>query len=580
MLHSLRSSDARFKGVTFKPGMNLLVADVTDTSSDTDTRNGSGKSSLIELLHFLLGARSSKDALTTMPSLRDHTFSLEMTWPGLANTLHVARSASKPNEIRLDPNIALSNTLSPLPGVVSLSEWQTLIERDLFGLPDDHQGISGRAMLSLLMRRVSSHAFNEPVRTFPQQSNAEASANIAYLLGLDWHLVSRYRDIASREATRKKLNQAAKDPVWGKIVGRSSELRGQLTVQSQRVQRLEEQISEFKVVDEYEQLQHRADQIALRIRALRTNDVVDRRTLEDLEEAAQDSLAPEPDYLERVYEDLGVILGDSIKRRYADVRDFHDSITRNRRTYLEEELNSTRSRLQASRLERERLDEEQATLLRTLSEGGALESLMVLQSSLAEARGRLEALRNRFEAAQTLEASRAEIAAERNQLEAELRLDLAEREDMVNDISLLFLDYAQRLYGEGRSAYLEFSPTSAGLKISPTIESSDSVGIGNMVIFCLDLTVAVVAHRSGRGPDFLVHDSHLFDGVDERQIARALSLARDVCESDGMQYLAMLNSDDLQKAENRGFTPDNTVIEPRLTDAHDDGGLFGFRFSR
>jgi hypothetical protein len=45
--------------------------------------------------------------------------------------------------------------------------------------------------------------------------------------------------------------------------------------------------------------------------------------------------------------------------------------------------------------------------------------------------------------------------------------------------------------------------------------------LGNMVISCFDLTVAVLGHRGRRAPDFLVHDSHLFDGVDERQVARA-----------------------------------------------------------
>jgi uncharacterized protein YydD (DUF2326 family) len=203
----------------------------------------------------------------------------------------------------------------------------------------------------------------------------------------------------------------------------------------------------------------------------------------------------------------------------------------------------------------------------------------VLQQSLSEARASLESLRHRFEAAQTLEASRAEIIAERSQLETELRIDLTERDATVSEISLLFLQYAQRLYGQDRSAYLEFLPSSSGLRIIPQIDSSDSVGIGNMVIFCLDLTVAVVAHRAGRGPDFLVHDSHLFDGVDERQIARALSLARDVAADEGMQYIATLNSDDLAKAERRGFSPEGVIITPRLTDAFASGGLFGFRFA-
>ena len=98
-----------------------------------------------------------------------------------------------------------------------------------------------------------------------------------------------------------------------------------------------------------------------------------------------------------------------------------------------------------------------------------------------------------------------------------------------------------------------------------------------MKTFCFDLTCAIIAHREGRGPDFLVHDSKLYDGVDERQVYRALTLAARLMEDEGMQYVVTINSDDLAKAENLGFDPDPYVIKPRLNDTP-SGGLFGFRF--
>jgi uncharacterized protein YydD (DUF2326 family) len=64
----------------------------------------------------------------------------------------------------------------------------------------------------------------------------------------------------------------------------------------------------------------------------------------------------------------------------------------------------------------------------------------------------------------------------------------------------------------------------------------------------LDLTIAVLAHRHGRGPDF-VHDSHLSTALTTgRQLAAALSLAYDVARDEGLQYIATLNTDDLDKA--------------------------------
>ncbi|WP_199433872.1 ABC-three component system protein [Qaidamihabitans albus] len=581
MLRHLRANDERFKSVNFKEGLNLIVADTTGDSADTDTRNGAGKSSLVEVLHFLLGARfERRRSFLGKEALREFSFELEFDWSSLAEqNLHVYRSLSKPSEIYIDPDITTSLVNTEEPRKLSLAEWQYLLEEEFFALPENHNGVSGRAMLSLYMRRIGSSAFNEAIRTSPQQTLAEASTNLAYLLGLDWQLASRYRDLAARESTRRQLASAAKDPVWGRIVGRSSELRGQISDVQQRVNELARQIADFRVVPEYERLQARADEINQQIRLMRNEDIVDRRNLLDFDAAMEDVSDPQIDYLEEVYADLGVSLPGAVIRRYEEVREFHTSVVRNRRSYLEAEAAAIRERLAAREAERASLGEEQAGLLQTLNEGGALDALTALQQAFAREQALLESLRNRFEAARTLEASASEIRADRAQVESQMRADLVERDSIIDEISVRFREYAVRLYGPGRSAYLEIEPTSSALRVVPHIDSQDSRGIGNMVMFCFDLTVAVTAKRGGRGPDFLVHDSHLFDGVDERQVARALELAREVVDFEGMQYIATINSDDLAKAGAKGVELQDSVISPRLTDVYEDGGLFGFRFS-
>ncbi|MFC8305834.1 DUF2326 domain-containing protein [Streptomyces olivaceus] len=163
-------------------------------------------------------------------------------------------------------------------------------------------------------------------------------------------------------------------------------------------------------------------------------------------------------------------------------------------------------------------------------------------------------------------------------LQRALKEDLDERATQTSEATVLFSEFAQRLYGSGRQAYLEFDAGPSSLRIVPHVDSDDSRGIGNMVIFCFDLTMAVVAHRHGRGPNFLVHDSHLFDGVDDRQLRDALELAAEVTEREGMQYVVTLNSDDLEKAQRKGYDASGRVLPVRLDDEYDDGGLFGFRF--
>ena len=587
MLRQLSADDSRFRRIDFSPGLNLLVADTTDSSGDKDSRNGTGKSSMVELLHFLLGARVDKRNLAARKALRKIAFSLDLDWPGAdGGQLTVTRSGAHPEIVRLSQDIdaerldhdSLFDIDIAGPVDIPAARWTRLIETELFQLRGEQPGLSGRTMLSFLIRRISSHAFNTPTRTFSQQPEADAATNLAYLLGLDWRLVGGYREISAREATRRQLRQAVNDPVWGRIVGSTAELRGQITIAEEEMRRLEEQIKTFRVVPQYEELKRRADDIDREIRDLNSTDSIDRRNLSDLRTAVRDTTDGDVKYLEPVYRELGILLGEQVRRRFDDVKDFHKSIIRNRQRYLAEEIESVETRLAVRTTLRERLGGELQKVLRTLNEGGALEALTALQQALAQKQASVEALRHRYEAAQTLEASALEIKAKRLDLQRALKDDLDERTRQTSEATVLFSEFAQRLYGSGRQAYLEFDAGPSSLRIVPHVDSDDSRGIGNMVIFCFDLTVAVAAHRHGRGPGFVVHDSHLFDGVDDRQLRDALEVAAEVTEREGMQYIATLNSDDLEKIQRRGYNPSGKVLPVRLDDKYDDGGLFGFRF--
>jgi len=76
----------------------------------------------------------------------------------------------------------------------------------------------------------------------------------------------------------------------------------------------------------------------------------------------------------------------------------------------------------------------------------------------------------------------------------------------------------------------------------------------------------------------LIHDSHLFDGVDPRQTARALAVGARLAEEIGFQYIVTLNSDALAELSSTDFNIERHLVSQRLTDATEDGGLFGIRF--
>lgn len=577
MLRELKASDPRFRTVSFRPGLNLLVAARTGYSTDEESRNAVGKTSMVELLHFLLGA--DKTPLVTRRENKGTAFELVMDWPAPHGRLSVRRSGKDPAKVHLDPDILGDDpgVLFQREGTVSAKEWKGALERGLFGIRESDKALSGRLMLGFYLRRTERNGFADALKPNPPTSRHLATANLCYLLGMDWALAARYGELSDREQTRRKLKQASDDPVWKDIVGGSGDLRGQLTVVERRIADLKAQIANFQVVPEYEEISREAERVNSRIRALREADVVDQRNLADIERSIEEANDPGHSYLERAYEEMGVLLGDQVRARFDQVEEFHRAVVRNRRQYLDEEAKGLREKLAASERERGELGNRQSALLRTLNEGGALDTLTVMQGALAKEEAHREYLQRRLEAARTLEQGRRQIDQDKTALEGEVQRDIEVRREQEQRANLLFNRFAEYLYGDARSPYLAFQGRRSHMEIELKLEADDSTGISNMKMFCFDLTCAVIAHRAGRGPDFLVHDSKLYDGVDERQVARALELAARVTREERMQYVVTMNSDDLAKAERMGFEADQYVITPRLDDS-ETGGLFGFRF--
>src|SRR3954447_1910253 len=120
---------------------------------------------------------------------------------------------------------------------------------------------------------------------------------------------------------------------------------------------------------------------------------------------------------------------------------------------------------------------------------------------------------------------------------------------------------------------LTISPEANGPKFEVKIHAAKSRGISNMQIFCFDWMLPRLCAARRIGPGFLAHDSHLFDGVDERQVAKALQLGAEIAGKIDWQYIVTLNSDALPSS----FTLDEAIVPTRLTDATEDGGLFGVR---
>lgn len=573
MIHNIFSSLSTFKALEFKSGLNVLVAQKEDGATDKQTRNRAGKTSLVETIHFLTGSNADKGSLFRSTALEGETFGMSFDLGDQKITAE--RSGKQKAKINVEgPSFLHGKTH------LSNSEWVELLGEKMFGLhalPEgDGRAPTFRSLFAYFVRRQLSGAFTTPEKQATMQQAGDYQVALLFLLGLDWKIASDWQKVRDREKTLAELKKAAGAGAFGSIIGKASDLRTQVTVAEATLKEMQAHLADFRVLPEYAQMEAEADDLTRRINELSNGNVIDIAAIRDLETAMASEAPPPLDELERIYAEAGVTLPGLAVKRYDEVRSFHESVVRNRRDYLSEELDAAKLRVENREQEKQDLVSRRAEIMNVLKTHGALEQFSKLQAAAARKEAEVESLRQRFEAAEQLEGTKNELEIERNRLTLRLRRDFAEQKERLSEAILAFEETSKRLYESAGSMTVE--ETSNGPVFQFPMQGSRSKGIKNMQIFCFDMMLMRLCAKRGIGPGFLVHDSHLFDGVDGRQVVSALKVGAETAGELGFQYIVTMNEDDAFKEQIEGFDLKDYVLPVVLTDAREDGGLFGFRF--
>ena len=572
MIHQIYSTLPTFKDLAdLKPGLNVLLAQKTEGASSKQTRNRAGKTSFVELVHFLTGSEAPPDSIFRTPELIDYTFGMNFDLKAEHTVVERSGSSKAKISVRTPPGAKMK---------FSATEWCSFLGEQMFGLSSleaaGSKPPSFRSLFAYFVRRQASGAFMTPEKQATMQGTGDMQMALMYLLGLDWQIARDWQAVRDREKTLEELKKAAGTGAFGSIIGKAADLRTQMTLQEARLKKLHAEIETFQVLPEYRELEVESSTLTRQLNELANANTIDFSAIRDLEGALTSEIPPNLEDLQAVYQEAGVALPGLVKRRYEDVKSFHESVVRNRRDYLSSELEAAKLRIELRDGKKAQLDHRRGEILGILKSYGALEQFLKLQGELGRLESEVESLRQRFEAAEQLDGTKNELEIERNRLTIRLRRDFAEQKDQLAEAIVAFEETSQRLYESAGSMTVD--ETSNGPMFKFPMQGERSKGIKNMQIFCFDMMLMRLCSKRRVGPGFLIHDSHLFDGVDGRQVISALRLGAEISSELGFQYIVTMNEDDAFKETIEDFDLNDYVLATRLTDATEDGGLFGIRF--
>ena len=188
MIKKISSSLSSFKEIEFHDGLNVLIAKKESGATDRQTRNRAGKSSLIEIVHFLFGADAGPKSLFRTKTLIDESFRLDFDLHGEA--LEVIRKGKQPSKVATDK----TNTNT---------EWVKWLGKNMFTLDvlPDYTGRKPtfRSLFSYFIRREHSNAFIKPEKQALMQQAGDYQVALMYLIGFDWTIASDWQKVRDRE---------------------------------------------------------------------------------------------------------------------------------------------------------------------------------------------------------------------------------------------------------------------------------------------------------------------------------------------------------------------------------------------
>lgn len=339
MLIRIAANKEEFKPIDFKPGFNAIVAERATDSTDQDSRNARGKSTLLMLINYALAGNLN----SSLRPLASDGWEVSLTLEMFGGQVTATRALSRGTKLTIDADDPASEVIRPYlsEGQISVGDWKDLLGLALFRLEPAEQaipnGISARTLLSYVIRTEPS---KDPLKILSQQSATSSREHIAYLLDLDWTVVHELAGIKTGLEQLKQIKAAASDGLMSTLRPEADLLLERAALKSE-LDEWESRISGFRVLEDPNSLVERADGLTARISALRDEAVVDRRML-DLYQASLDespnSSSDKTASVEDVLTAAGVVLAEGFKRQADSVRKFHAELLKNRRAYLRKEV--------------------------------------------------------------------------------------------------------------------------------------------------------------------------------------------------------------------------------------------------
>jgi len=571
-LIELRANQDTFHTITFnRTGVSIIRA-IKVSEDKKGTYNSTGKSLLVFLIHFCLGASENNELKEKLP---EWEFYLDIEIEGIAYS--ITRNTWNQKIIKLNEK------------EFSVTEFTKFLQSKVFiNIPEKFKYLSFRSLIPRFIRpqKASYDSYNCFLK---DEKEYQEILNNSYLLGLDIEKIDRKRELKEDlEDIKANKSNIEKDSIMKEFFTAESDSKRidiEILNLEKKTKLLALNIFNFKVAEDYDSIKKEADEISTQLTHLKNKRTLIAGSINNIKRSLEIKSDIKANDVKKLFEEANVLLSDSIKKRFDDVETFNHKLLSNRTVRLFDERKKFEKLLSDIESQIHKLGQQEDAKLYLLKSTGSLDEYVKLNEQLSQLTVKLDKLKVYRDLMNQYKSKIDEIKENFARENKETNEYLRNNEELKNRNIQVFSSFAEQFYANKPAGIIienNDGENQNRFKIEATIDSDSGDGVNNVKIFCFDWTL--LKNQNNHNVKFIFHDSRLISEIDPRQIATMFQIAYFNSNEHGFQYIISANQKELDAIkeefddeEYQVYIEKNVIEE--LTDESNESKLLGITVS-
>ena len=575
-------SNKNFKPILFNEHFNVIMAEITDQSSKKDTHN-LGKTSLIHIIDFLMLSKfNKKSVLLSNQFFKGYIFYLEIILNN-GKYLVIRRSINQSSKVSFN----LSDV--PLSDFVPPRDWS---EKDL---PFEKAKTKLNAYLQFnvlkpwLYRKYVSYFlrtqqdYNDVFQLDKfKGKHSDWKPVVFSLLNFDGTLLENKAKLEEK-IDQEKANISSLQQTANLNNNNRDQILGLLDIKKQEKAEISQSIDKFDFYSQdKEKTKDLVENIDLKIQQL--NDI--RYRINHDIKKTQESLAAQSsdvdlNKLKELYNEVSLYFPDILKKKFEDLELFNESISNERKKYLQENLASLTTEYQKVDKELNLLEKQKKDILYFLTETDSYAKFKEYQKQLSTVEARIYQLEEQLKVIDksiNMEENVKDISLKLSDITSDIGKAINQRHHA--EINKIFNQIITEILGrnaiisilQNNKGNVEFNATCQN---DEQIDTSEANGASYKKLLCMAFDLAILIFYSRQSFFKFVYHDGILEGLDDRVKIRLLNKVKSICSENGIQYvISMIDSDIPKTTTGENYQFEDNEICLRLSDRDDSGKLF------